>query len=249
MKNKLFGSLSLLLIVFSTAAYAQTAERGNIYALVVGVSEYATPGNDLQFPAKDATQVYDLLKGHTTPDKIVMITNAEATHDNILSSASRLFASATPNDMVLLYFSGHGYTGGWMAHDTGVDYAELKKLFKRIKARKLIFADACFAGVIREDDPTVVNAQTAMGKQRVCLFLSSRSDQYSLESPLLDNGFFTFYLLAGLRGGADANRDKIITALELFEFVNPRVKEQSQGIQVPVMWGRFEDRMEILNWN
>ncbi len=55
--------------------------------------------------------------------------------------------------------------------------------------------------------------------------------------------------MTGLRGGADADHNKVVTARELFDFVYPRVKEHSKGIQVPVMWGKFEDRMEILNWN
>lgn len=245
MRNIIISILSIFFALLSASAYAQTG-RGNIHALVVGVSKYAVPENDLQFPAKDAARMYGLLKGHTTPERITLITDENATRDNILDSASRLFAGTGAEDVAILYFSGHGYAGGLMAHDSIVGYSELKKIFKKVKARKIVFADACFSGAIRDDDPTVENARTAMGDQQVCLFLSSRSYQLSWGA---DNGLFTFHLLAGLRGGADADRNRIITARELFEFVNPRVKEKSGDIQVPVMWGRFDDGMEILNWN
>ncbi len=79
--------------------------------------------------------------------------------------------------------------------------------------------------------------------------LALRSGVVGVGGSSLGNGFFTFYLLAGLRGGADNNRDRIVTARELFEFVNPRVKEMTKDVQVPVMWGRFEHNMEVLNWN
>jgi uncharacterized caspase-like protein len=241
--------LTLIICIFSSSiTFAQTTHR-NIYALIVGVSEYSTPENNLQFPAKDATQMYDLLKGRTSPEKIVLLTNEKATHDNILSSAEQLFSTTTVNDVIVLYFSGHGHQGGFVSHDKSIYYSEIKKIFQTVEARKIIFADACFSGKIREDDPNINGVETEMSNQRVCLFLSSRSEQISLESTGIDNGFFTYYLLAGLRGGADVDKNRIITALELFEFVNPRVKEQSGGLQVPVMWGRFEDNMAILNWN
>ncbi len=248
MKTKLFLSLLAFTVLFSTYAHSQ-AQGGNIYALVVGVSKYSDPRNDLSFPNKDATQIYQLLKERTTPDKMMLITDQQATHDNILASAERLFSKAKPRDMVMIYFSGHGHDGGLLAHDRSVGFAELKKILRKVKGRKFIFADSCFSGAIRHDDPDVPNTQSVMGNQRVCLFLSSRSDQVSWESVDVGNGFFTFYLLAGLRGGADNNRDKIITARELFEFVNPRVKEMTKDVQVPVMWGRFEHNMEVLNWN
>jgi uncharacterized caspase-like protein len=64
----------------------------------------------------------------------------------------------------------------------------------------------------------------------------------------LHNGAFTFFLIAGLKGGADANRDRMITAKELYDFVRPQVEEQTGGKQIPVMWGKFEDDMVIMNW-
>ena len=64
----------------------------------------------------------------------------------------------------------------------------------------------------------------------------------------MQNGFFTTCLQRGLRGGADANRDKIITAKELFLFVSKGVKELSDDKQHPVMWGKFDDTMPVIAW-
>jgi uncharacterized caspase-like protein len=52
--------------------------------------------------------------------------------------------------------------------------------------------------------------------------------------------------LRSLRGGADANKDGYITTKELFVFVYPKVKERSNGRQMPVMWGNFDENMVIL---
>lgn len=238
-----------LLITFSLSATAQ-AKRGSLYVLIIGVSEYANPSSNLTYPAKDAAEVYQLFKKHTTADKIKLLVNQSATHDNILKVGTQLFANTNEEDIVVFYFSGHGNKGVFFAHDESVAYGELKKMFKEVKAgRKVILADACMSGDMRTDRTGKTDPANPVNDQEVCLFLSSRSSQYAVESSGLKNGTFTFFLIAGLRGGADADRNKIITARELFEFVSPKVKQYTDGEQVPVMWGKFEDTMEILNWN
>ncbi len=81
------------------------------------------------------------------------------------------------------------------------------------------------------------------------LFLSSRTNETSMENPWSDNGFYTQYLLKGIKGGADTNRDRIITAKEIYTFVSENIIERTNGKQHPVMWGKFNDNMRIMNWN
>ena len=241
--------LCVFLLLAAFGAGAQT-RRGNVYALVVGVSEYENPADNLPYSASTALEVYNLLKRNTSSDKIVLLTNKNATYQNILNVAEWLFTQTNSDDSVIFYFNGHGYEGGLAAHDFWIDYSELKQIFRRTKAqRKIIFADACFSGIMRSRNTQRNSNSNNFENQRVCLFLSSRSDQYSWQTSELETGYFSYYLLAGLRGGADTDRNKVITARELFNFVYPRVREHSGGIQTPVMWGRFENSMEILNWN
>ena len=79
-------------------------------------------------------------------------------------------------------------------------------------------------------------------------FLSSRNNETSIECTDMKNGFFTSCLQNGLRGRADANRDRIITAKELFDYVSKGVKRLSGDKQHPVMWGRFSDEMVVMKW-
>ena len=78
------------------------------------------------------------------------------------------------------------------------------------------------------------------------LFLSCRSNEKSIETPKMTNGFFTYALQHGLRGGADKNKDRIITAKELFDYVS--VKKESGNRQHPVMWGKFSNNMPVMKW-
>jgi uncharacterized caspase-like protein len=236
----------VLLFSFSTV-HAQ--QKGNIYAVIVGVSEYQESENNLTYSHRDAMEMYELLKLQTATSNLKLLTNSQATKDNILSAMNSLFTQTKPEDIVILFFSGHGSTGHFYAHDKDVAFTALQTIYKKTKAkRKIIFADACLSGTFRTSGRSSTAHTNADAGNNVLLFLSSRSNQMSLESSSLRNGAFTYFLIAGLKGGADVNKDRIIGAKELFNFVNPKVKEYTKGEQVPVMWGKFDDKMVILSW-
>ena len=240
----------LFLFLCFSGVFAHAQGHGKLYAVLVGVSEYRQSENNLIYSHQDAVEMYHLLKRQTDTSRLKLLVNREATKTAILHAMEQLFVRTGADDVVIFFFSGHGNSGKFYAHDTAVTFRDLSAVFRKSRAkRKLIFADACFAGTFRQSGTEQpVSHGNEMDDKRVLLFLSSRSDQTSKESLSLKNGTFTFFLTAGLQGGADANRDRKITARELFDFVGPRVKEQTQGKQVPVMWGKFEDDMIILNW-
>jgi hypothetical protein len=88
---------------------------------------------------------------------------------------------------------------------------------------------------------------TSYNNQNVMLFLSSRTNEKSRETQF-KNSLFTIFLERGLRGGADANRNRQITARELYDFVHGGVTEASGNKQHPVMWGKFDNNMTIIKW-
>ena len=46
----------------------------------------------------------------------------------------------------------------------------------------------------------------------------------------------------------ESNRDRTITAKELFKFVSDNVRALSKNKQHPVMWGHFSDDMPVIQW-
>jgi len=238
-----------------SASLAQSRDSG-LYAVLVGVSKYQPPVTGLDYPSQDATEMRDILRTHTRAANLRLLVDEQATADNILAAMDDLFSRAKPEDSVVLYFSGHGNVGYVFAHDGALPFSRMKPIFKKSKAkRKLIFADACHTGAFRKPKSEAGAGRAAGPGDNVLLFLSSRDDQFSREDSLLKNGVFTHFLAAGLRGGADANRDRVVTARELFDFVNSKVRAQTRtnehpdGAQVPVMWGKFPDDMPVLDWN
>ncbi len=73
---------------------------------------------------------------------------------------------------------------------------------------------------------------------RVIITAGSATDM-AYEDQSLEHEVFTHYLLKGLAGKADFNRDGIVTTSELFEYLYSRVSEGSASkgfYQRPSMW-------------
>ena len=242
--------LMFLIVSCCILGNAMCIGKGDIYVVSVGVANYQNISG-LVLPEKDAKAIAELYKTRTK--NVILITGKYATKARILKSLKDQFSRAKEEDMIVFSFSGHGYPGGICPFDmsakddSGVSYREIRNILKQSRAkRKIIFADACFSGGLRNNTS---NHQHNHNDADVLLFLSSRGGETSIESPFMVNGFFTTYLLRGLRGGADTDRNRKITAKELFLFVSQGVKERSKDQQHPVMWGKFDDGYVLMDWN
>lgn len=237
--------LAAILLALSLDAEARTR------LVSVGIADYSgfpTKMNNLRLPTSDAATIADLYAKNTSVDYTLLL-DSKATKDRILRAIGKVFGDAAEDDIVVFFFSGHGYPGGFCAYDGKIGYDEIRKAMARSRCRnKMMFVDACRAGGMRVDEGSAQGAVTAAKKANIMLFLSSRNNENSIERKDMKNGFFTTYLQKGLRGNADANRDRVITAKELFDFVHTGVTRISGGKQHPVMWGHFSDGMTVMKW-
>ncbi len=234
--------LAIFLLSISITACAK------VYLVSVGISDYPGTQNDLPLPMEDAKTVTWLYTQNADVEYRQLL-NGQATRSNIISAMNTIFAKAKGDDVVVFFFSGHGYRGGFVAYDGYLDYAEIRKaMSKNSSKNKMIFADACFSGKIATPKKSQGNDLATAKKANVMLFLSSRSNETSIERRTMKNGIFTTYLIKALRGAADTNRDRIITAKELFKYVQRNVKKETSNRQHPVMWGKFPDNMKVMEW-
>lgn len=237
-----------LLVLLVLLLLAPTLVHAKVFLVSVGISDYPGTKNDLNLPARDA-QTITWLYSKNSDLVYTQLLNEKATKKRILAAMVRVFSQAGPDDVVLFFYSGHGYQGGFCGYDANFSYSEVRNAMSKSKSRnKMIFADACFSGKIRVGGNVSQSEVNDVKKSNIMLFLSSRSNETSFERRGMQNGFFTTYLQSGLRGGADANRDKRITAKELFTYVHTKVSSVSEGKQHPVMWGSFSDNMVIMKW-
>lgn len=236
----------LLTVFFVLIPFCSFAK---VYLVSVGVSDYPGTNMDLNLPDKDA-QTITTVYSNNSDLHYCQLLNEKATKKNIIKAMESVFSKADENDIVVLFYSGHGYSGGFYVYDGCMGYDVIRKAMAKSKCKnKMIFADACFSGHIRTDSSTSSQNQVnRANKANVMLFLSSRSDEVSYERLGMENGFFTSYLQKGLMGSADKDKNNVVTARELFEYVHENVESISYGKQHPVMWGKFADDMPVMKW-
>lgn len=246
-----------------------------IYVLSVGIADYKEI-NDLKFTENDVRTFNELMGCQDA--EITTLLGARATHARIISSLRASFAKAKKEDTMIFYFSGHGYEGGFCCWDMsgdspalsgnsatrnaqersrlasankyygGLSYSEMQILFRNCRAgKKIVFADACFSGGLRKGNQLNVSVQSARNGD-VIYFLSSRTDETSIEMAQGTNGLFTYYLAEGLRGESDANKDNQITIKEIYDYVYQSVVDYANKIhylQHPVLWGKFNETLPV----
>lgn len=242
---------TLRLFVIAILLTLTLTANARVYLVSVGIADYSgypSKINNLRLTTKDAKTIIDLYSKNASVDYALLL-NDKATKDRILRAIKKVFNQASENDIVVFFFSGHGYPGGFCAYDGNLGYADVRKAMSQSKSKnKMMFVDACHSGGMRVDENAAQGAITAAKNANVMLFLSSRNNESSIERRDMQNGFFTTYLQKGLRGNADSNRNRIITAKELFDFVHNGVSKISGGKQHPVMWGNFDDNMTVMKW-
>lgn len=240
-KKIILAAVIVLLATFQAQA--------KVYLLSVGIADYPGEAMDLMSTERDAKSIawlYSLLP----ENECYTILGKEATKDNIISAIKNTFTQADSTDIVIFYYSGHGNPGGFFTYDSQLQFIDVRKAMSASKCKnKIIFADACYSGKIRtEKQPVPKRDAKAPRYDNVMMFLSSRSNEVSLESTGFEHSIFTNFLYTGLRGLADNNNDKIITAKELFMYVHKNVVETTKNQQHPVMWGNFSDNMPVIIW-
>lgn len=243
------GSVCLALIFLIVCSLPALSQR--TYIVCVGVGEYANGENPLPCPVNDARSLARFFKDKANAD-VFMLLDSNATRDHILRVLRNQFSKSTESDHIIFTYSGHGFDGGIACYNEPVFVTEVQDIMKASKAsRKMMFVNACHSGSFTKRNKTK-NVQRGNYKAKdynVMLYLSSRPDEFSWESSDMYNSFFIDKLLKGLNGSADVNKDKKVTARELFNYVNAGVIDISGGDQHPQMYGSFPDDMVVVSLN
>ncbi|GLR18580.1 caspase family protein [Portibacter lacus] len=232
-----------------------------IYAVIVGIASYNHMPT-LKYTDDDAYQVYAFLKspeGGAIPDeRISLLIDESASRKRILAEMENTFSMADENDVIMLYYSGHGLPGSFLPIDFDgynniLQHSEIKEILDKSKAKhKICFADACHSGsLLAMKSPFDATRMQSFfdgfenASAGTALFTSSKSEEISMETSGLRQGIYSHYLIRGLRGEADANRNKIVTISELFDYVNKNVRTYTSNRQTPVIAGNYDNDMPV----
>ncbi|MEW6672614.1 MAG: caspase family protein [Thermodesulfobacteriota bacterium] len=248
----------------------------NVWAVVIGIDQYPNI-RQLKYAVRDARLFYEHLvtRNQIPAENVALLLNHDATLMRIRSIlGTDIKNRAGKDDMVVIYFAGHGATerdaqspdGDGLEkyllpfdadlknlYATALPMDELSKIFSRIRSERLIFiADACYSGAsggrtigVADLRATISDSfidRIAGGKGRV-IMSASGANEVSAEKDDLRHGVFTYYLIEGLKGPADIDRDGVVTVDEAYTYVSRQVPAATAQEQHPVKKGTVEGRL------
>ncbi|HEY0698745.1 MAG TPA: FtsK/SpoIIIE domain-containing protein, partial [Micromonospora sp.] len=241
-------------------------------ALVVANDSYSDPDlTSLIAPRNDAQSLRELLRdpeiGNYEPADILV----NESKSEIERATERMFRSARPGDLVLLYFSGHGVrsrngrlhlavanTDLSLLSATSVSASFVKELIDESDAAStVILLDCCYSGAFSDNglkaDPTMdVGHELRAGRGTYVLTASSSVETAGdgeRPAPGRQPGLsvFTEAVVRGLAtGSADVRGIGRITPNDLWEYVRQEVPRRTVR-QTPTQYGYVEDEIHLAN--
>jgi formylglycine-generating enzyme required for sulfatase activity/uncharacterized caspase-like protein len=244
-------------------------------ALVIANTEY----QDVSFakltaPGKDAEEFARVLRDPELAafdDVQVLLNESEG---KTRRTVARFFANHKRDDLLLLYFSGHGIRNGQgqlflAASDTEINLLEATSIPAEFvtyamnnsrSQRQLLILDCCNSGAFAYGSKSaavvgksmgIASAFEGSGFGRVVL-TATDATQYAWEGDKLigdtQNSVFTHFLIEGMKGEADRNGDGRIDVDELYEYAYEQVVCRTPK-QTPGKWSYKQQGDIVLREN
>lgn len=223
-------------------------------ALLIGVSQYGAGFNQLPAATKDVEAMQHVLRHPDIGnfDQVLSLIDPDPQEMGI--AIENLFGGRKRDDLILLYFSGHGIKDengnlylatretrknerGGLIRSTAIASRFVQEVMRDSRVRRqVIVLDCCFSGafgegLIAKDDGSVDVRRQLGGEGRVVL-TSSTSTQYSFAQQGSDLSIYTRYLVEGMEtGAADLDEDNVISVDELHEYANLKVQKASPAMK------------------
>ncbi|MEB3213100.1 MAG: caspase family protein [Leptolyngbyaceae bacterium] len=223
-------------------------------ALLIGINHYGDGLPALTKPHHDVEAIARVL----SHPKMGAFTDVKKLLDptpQVMSEAiERVFSHRKRDDLVLLFFSGHGikdesgrlYLGttitrkddrGTLVRSSAIPASFVQDIMSNSRSRhQVVVLDCCYSGAfaegMRAKDDGAVGIQTQLSGEGRVVLTSSSSTQYSFEQDSGDCSIYTRYLLEGIEtGAADLDNDGVVAVDELHEYARRKVREISPAMK------------------
>jgi len=248
------------------------------WAILIALNAYRH-WPDLRMCVADAKKLADVLVKHAgfKRERVWLMTmDASSAHDHpytadaIHHRLTLLLKQTRPNDVVIVYFAGHGDLVGGKSYlvpfdakrvdnhvlpQQGLPISEVRNLledYRICKARhKLLVLDACHSGGERGVVPAMARGfDSPLAAAKTFATISSCTEgQTSLEDEKLGHGVFTHFLVEALSGKADYDKNQSIDLMELYGFVSRKTREyvskRFNKQQTPKFMGKIVTGFEV----
>jgi hypothetical protein len=239
-----------LVAALNPAQIKKQPERDAV-AIIIGIADYKNLPR-AEYANDDARVFYDyaIRALGVKPENIRLLVDGDADDVAIYQAFKTWLPSRVrAGTDVYVYYSGHGlptadgkglYLLPQRAHrdfidKTAITQAEINTAIQAAKPKSVtIFLDSCYSGQARSGETLIASARPVALKAEKQIFpdnftviTASQADQISSSSPDLKHGIFSYYLMRGMEGDADANKDGRITAGEMQIYLTENVGRQA----------------------
>jgi S-DNA-T family DNA segregation ATPase FtsK/SpoIIIE len=240
--------------------------------LVANDSYHDSSLNGLISPETDAVELGELLKDRRVGgfEVEILVNESKLTVEQAIE---RLFAEARPDDVVLLYFSGHGVRdrrrrlhfavprtdvlSGLASTSVSASFVKERMADSDAEA-VVVLLDCCYSGLFTEDglksgpQPDMEQELQDFASGRGVFVLTATDAVQEAADGVLDaegapgQSAFTAAVVHGLRSGdADVRGVGSVTPDDLWQYVSTEVPGRTDGRQTPTQFGRLESPIEL----
>ncbi len=233
----------------------------NRYAILIASSHFNDPDlNDLKCPVNDVDGFRELLASEEYGNFIEPTVLKDREHHEVLGRIQEVFNHAGRNDLVLIYYSGHGKlnragslylttTNTYLnkLETTAISADDIKKIIDISFLNKvIIILDCCYSGAIIPSSLKAANVdeqiQDISSKKGTYIITATNRIQGALEQDKY--GILTKHIIEGIKSGkADLDYDGKIKMGELYSYVRREVRAESH--QEVKQWA-LEDGAELI---
>jgi len=228
-----------------------SGNEGKRFAICIGVDDYEDKRiYKLQKARNDAKLLGEIFKKQGQFDYVYVMTDDKSNRDDYYPSKNKIEQTAqyvadfaSPDDLIVFSFSGHGISNtsgdGYIVpvdalvdkdkiFSTSVKINEILAKFKEKGFKKtLLLIDACREtletnkGINNNSLTSPIYTEADIS----AVFYGTSSGNYSYEDADSPNGIFTKFLAEALKGKADTNKDGIVTFSETETYVQEKVRD------------------------
>ena len=220
-------------------------------AIIIGISDYKNlPKAD--FANDDARVFYDyaIRALSIKPDNIKLLVDSDASEVGIYKAFKTWLPSKVRSSTdVYVFYSGHGLptsdgkglyllpqqTDRDLISKTAIQIQEVISDIQSTKPKSVtLFLDACYSGQSRTGEtliasarPISIRSESRIFPDNFTVITASQNDQISSSNPDLKHGIFSYYLMRGMEGDADTDKDGKITVGEMQSYLVENVGRQA----------------------
>jgi hypothetical protein len=227
----------------------------NKVALIIGIEKYEqTP--EASYANLDAKYFYEYaIKGFgVSKANIKLLVDEDANLIQSLGTLNKWLPGKIKDGKteLIIFFAGHGLASSdgkelyLLPQDSDPDLLvrtalSRTELFQQIISLNpksvTMFLDTCYSGISRDEKTLLASARPIRilaneqdTPNNFTIFSASQKNQISSGFKEVNHGIFSYYLMKGLEGNADSNKDKKITNGELLAYMDQNVSQKASEL-------------------